>query len=163
MRPLTGQDIVDFYNSRYDLLVIQANEFTHLDESDVQFDAFNHDYATTDDGDEVQILLRRSAIDEQEWFPDSLDGDGKLLPDVADEMADLINSVSIQPPRALAAAELGRQWVEATKEADKIALARAKKVAELVAWCGGNQSHAGRLLGLDQSTVNKLVKKAKAS
>jgi hypothetical protein len=162
MRPITGQDIIDFHNSQYDLLVIQDNDFAHLDESDVEANAFSHDYVTTDDGDEVQIILRRSSIDEQEWFPDCLDGNGDLIPSVADEMAELVNSDSIQPARAMAAIELGQQWAEASKKADELALARAKKVAEFVAWCGGNQSHAARVLGLDQSTVNKLVKKAKA-
>jgi hypothetical protein len=160
MRPITGQDIIDFYDGRYDLLVIKAKTFAHLDESDVDTTAFSHEYGITEDGEEVQILLRRSAIDEQEWFPDCLDGNGDLIPAVAAEMAYLVNSDCIQPGRAMAAIELGQQWTEASRKADELALARAKKVAEFVAWCGGNQSHAARVLGLDQSTVNKLVKKA---
>lgn len=41
------------------------------------------------------------------------------------------------------------------------ALARARSVAYVVELCDGNQSEAARHLGLDHSTVNKLVQKAK--
>lgn len=54
--------------------------------------------------------------------------------------------------------------VKATKRAELLAqssaLARAAAVAAVVEACGGNQSEAARRLGLDQSTVNKLNRKA---
>jgi DNA-binding protein Fis len=50
-----------------------------------------------------------------------------------------------------------------TAEAETAALRRAQAVARLVDAFGGNQSAAARFLGLDQSTVNKLVRKARAA
>jgi predicted XRE-type DNA-binding protein len=50
---------------------------------------------------------------------------------------------------------------EATKTAETAALRRAEAVAALVSACGGNQSEAGRRLGIHQSRVNKLVAKVR--
>ena len=170
MRPITGADIIDFYNCRDELLTLTADgEFSGIDYTDVvnspmqgtRADAYT--FITTEDGDEAQVLLERSTIDDGEWFPDALDSDGNLAPSVADEMAAIINTDGILPSRALKAAEAGKQWKKATEEADRLAMARALAVAEVVAYCGGNQSLAGRTIGLDQSTVNKLVKKATAA
>ncbi|MFG2885722.1 hypothetical protein ACGFYV_26095 [Streptomyces sp. NPDC048297] len=167
MRPITGADVIDFYNGRDDLLVLTSGgEFTTIDYSDVAYSSMGgrradaYSFVATEDGDEVQVLLERSSIDEGEWFPDALDDEDNLIPSVADEMADIINSDGILPSRAMKAVEAGRQWKKAEEETNQLALERAKAVAEVVAFCGGNQSAAARLLVLDQSTVNKLVKKA---
>ncbi|MEU3656460.1 hypothetical protein AB0E67_27365 [Streptomyces sp. NPDC032161] len=156
MRPITGTDIINFYNGRNDLLVLTADgDFNYIDGQGSAYE-----FLTTDDDDEVQILLERSTVEDGEWFPDALNNDGDLIPAVADEMADIINSDGILPSRALKAIHAGEDWKKADKAAQESAARRAAAVAEVVAYCGGNQSKAGRVLGLDQSTVNKLVKKA---
>jgi hypothetical protein len=165
MRPITGTDIIDFYNGRDDLLVLTAKgEFDHIGYSDVECSplygtrADSYMYVATQDGD-VQILLERSTIDEGEWFPDALNDDGDLDPAVAQEMADVINSDGIIPGRASKAIHITEGWRKADEAANRLAAKRAAAVAEVVAYCGGNQSKASRFLGLDQSTVNKLVAK----
>jgi hypothetical protein len=168
MRPITGTDIIDFYAGRNDLLVLTTKgEFTHIDYSDVEYSpmygtrADSYMYVATEAG-EVQVLLNRSGIDDGEWFPDALNEDGDLDPAVAQEMADIINSDGILPGRARKAIRTGEKWKEDDETARQSAAYRAASVAEVVAYCNGNQSKAGRILDLDQSTVNKLVKKAKA-
>ncbi|MFJ5952568.1 hypothetical protein [Streptomyces noursei] len=167
MRPITCADIIDFHSGRGDLLVLTSNgEFTSIDYSKVVGSSYQdnrataYDFVTLDDDTEVQvqILLERTTIDEGEWFPDALDDHGDLIPAVADEMANIINNDGILPSRCLKAVEAGEAWKKGT---NLLALERAKAVAEVVAYCGGNQSKAGRLLGMDQSTVNKLVKKTR--
>jgi transcriptional regulator with GAF, ATPase, and Fis domain len=161
MRLLTGADIIDFYTGRDDLLVItDTGEFVTLDESDLTGSTDAYGATTTHDGTEVTVLLKRETIDDGEWFPDALD-DGDLTPAVADEMANIINNdaglqgrVTVQEIRDVTAA-----WEKATAEADRLAAERARRIAEFARACG-SQSHAARLLGLDQSTVNKLVRKA---
>lgn len=155
MRPITGTDIIDFHNTRYDLLVLTANgDFDYIDGQGGAYE-----FITTDDGDEVQVLLERSTIEDGEWFSDALDDEGDLIPAVADEMADIINQDGILPSRAAKAVQAGEDWKRDDEAAQKSAAFRAAAVAEVVAYCGGNQSEAGRVLGLDQSTVNKLVAK----
>ena len=51
---------------------------------------------------------------------------------------------------------------EAAREAAAAVIGRARALAAVVAACGGNQSEAGRRLGLDQTTVNKLIKRIPA-
>ncbi|MEU2098647.1 hypothetical protein ABZ741_21540 [Streptomyces globisporus] len=167
MRPITGADIIDFYNSRDDLLVLTSEgEFTTIDYSACVSSPYQdnrataYDYIALDDDTQVQVMMERSTIDEGEFFPDALTDEGDLMPSVADEMADIINNDGILPGRAMKAIEAGKDWKETAEEADRLAMKRAIAVAEVVAYCGGNQSAAGRILSLDQSTVNKLVKKA---
>jgi transcriptional regulator with GAF, ATPase, and Fis domain len=166
MRPITGADVIDFHETRYDLLVLDySGEFAHIDYGDVKSSSYqdnrasSYDFVITQDDEQVQVLLERSTIDEGEWFPEALDDEGDLAPSVADEMADIINSDGILPSRAMKAVEASKQWKEAEEETNRLALERAKAVTEVVAYCGGNQSKASRVLGLDQSTVNKLVRK----
>lgn len=166
MRPITGADIVEFHDGRADLLVLTADgEFTTIDQSDVVVGparwAASYDDVVTGDGAEAQVLLTRADIDDGDRFPDALDGNGHLSDSVADEMAGIINADGILPGRVRKAVEAGEAWRKATEAADRLAMERAAAVAEVVAYCGGNQSHAARTLGLDQSTVNKLVKKAR--
>ncbi|MBT2511518.1 hypothetical protein J7I98_38150 [Streptomyces sp. ISL-98] len=166
MRAITGTDIIDFYNSRYDLLVLTADgEFDYQDHSGIDTSSYDdgrataYDFVTTDDGSQVQVLLERATVVDGEWFPDALE-DGALIPAVADEMAAIITNDGILPSRARKAIDASAAWRKAVEEADSLAMQRALAVAEVVAYAGGNQSEAGRRLGLDQSTVNKLVKKA---
>ena len=163
MRPITGTDIIDFHNTLHDLLVLTADgKFDHIDYTDVEDSrATAYDYAATKNG-QVQVLLERSTVEEGEWFPDALTYDGDLIPARADEMADIINGDGILPSRALKAVKASKSWNEAVNSTNRLALARATAVADVVDILGGNQSEAGRVLNLDQSTVNKLVKKAKA-
>lgn len=165
MRPITGTDIVDFYNARYDLLVLTADgEFDHIDLDAVTSSSYDdgrataYDYVTTEDG-EVQVLLERSTVEAGDWFPDALTDEGDLIPAVADEMAGIINQDGILPSRALQAVQAGADWEKDEEAAQQSAGRRAAAVAEVVAYSGGNQSAAARTLGLDQSTVNKLVAK----
>lgn len=167
MRPITGADIIDFYNGRDDLLVLTSDgEFTTIDHSAVVSSPYQddrataYDYIVLDDDTQVQVMVERSTIEAGEFFPNALNDEGDLIPSVADEMAAIINSDGILPSRAMKAAEASKQWKKAEEETNRLALERAKAVTEVVAYCGGNQSKASRVLGLDQSTVNKLVRKA---
>lgn len=169
MRPITGTDIIDFHNTRYDLLVLTTDgEFDHIDLDAVTSSSHDdgrataYDYVTTDNG-EVQVLLERTTVEAGEWFPDALTDGGNLIPSCADEMAQIINEDGILPSRALKAVDAGKAWAAAEKTAHELAAKRAAAVAEVVAYCSGNQTKAGLVLGLDQSTVNKLVKKARAA
>ncbi|MGW1135625.1 hypothetical protein [Streptomyces griseoluteus] len=164
MRLLTGANITDFYNGRADVLVLESTgDFAYLDRSDLTGRTDAYGVTTTDDDVEVTVLLERETIDDGEWFPGALDDNGDLNPAAADEMADIINSdaglhrlVAVQEIRDVTAA-----WEKAAAEADRLAAERARRIAEFARTCG-SQSHAARLLGLDQSTVNKLVKKAES-
>ncbi|MCX4902322.1 hypothetical protein [Streptomyces sp. NBC_00892] len=167
MRPIIGTDVIAFYDSRCDLLVLTAaGEYNHVDRDAVTSSsrsdggATAYDYVTIgDDDSEVQVLLSRDSLIDGDWFPDALTDDGRLVPAVADEMAGIINQDGILPSRALKAVAAGEAWAEAERHATDLAARRAAAVAEVVAYCGNNQSKAGRLLGLDQSTVNKLMAK----
>lgn len=165
MRPITGTDIIDFHNTRYGLLVLTTDgEFDHIDLDTVTSSSYNdgrataYDFVTTDNG-EVQVLLERSTVEAGDWFPDALTDEGDLIPAVADEMAGIINQDGILPSRARKAIKAGADWKKDEETAQQSAARRAAAVAEVVAYCGGNQSQAGRVLELDQSTVNKLVAK----
>ncbi|MES9804909.1 hypothetical protein [Streptomyces cinereoruber] len=165
MRLLTGADIVEFYNSRADTLAFNGNEYLHLDAVGLSGTIEAYNTAATEDGDEVQILLTASTIKDGDWFPDALNDDGDLDTSVADEMAAIINTdagltglLQIREIR-----ETTTAWEKADQEANRLAAERAQRVAAFVQHCGGNQSAAARHLGLDQSTVNKLVRKAKGA
>lgn len=154
MRPLTGTDILDFYASRSDLLVLTADgEYAHLDGEGSAYEY------TEIDGNEVQILLERRTITDGEWFADALDDNGNLTPETASEMADIITQDGILPSRAMKAVEAGKAWTASEQETNRLAIARAAAVAEVAAYAG-SQSAAARILGLDPSTVNKLIRKA---
>jgi DNA-binding protein Fis len=160
MRPITGTDIINFYNSRDGILALNsAGEFIHLEAHEIAEIPSAYVHATTKEGEEVQLLLGRSTITDGDWFPDALDDDGKLAPDVAEEMASIINEDGLLLGRVEKALQTTKDWEAAAETANQLALKRAEHVAEVVAFCGGNQSKAARALGLDQSTVNKLVGK----
>jgi DNA-binding NtrC family response regulator len=163
MRLLAGADILAFHNSHPDTLAITTSgEFVHLDAADLDGRTDSYSYATTEDGAEVQILLERRTLTDGEWFPDAMDEDGDLIPSIADDMAAIINNdaglhtrLQVEEIRKATAA-----WEDSTRETNRLSDDRARRIAAFVKHCGGNQSHAARILGLDQSTVNKLVKKA---
>ncbi|MFG3136080.1 hypothetical protein ACGFZA_07640 [Streptomyces sp. NPDC048211] len=161
MRPLTGTDVIDFYNSRDGgILSLSADgEFVSINGAWItEGTPSAYAYVTTDEG-EFQTLLVASTITDGDWYPDALDDDGNLIPGVADEMADMINQDGILPSRARKAIQAGEDWKRDEETAQRSAARRAAAVAEVVAYSGGNQSAAARTLGLDQSTVNKLVAK----
>lgn len=167
MRLITGADIIDFYNGRDDILVLDADgEYSSIDYSDIAAgDTTAYATATTDDGDEVRILLERSTLVDGEWFPGAIDEDGNLNPGDANDMAAIINNdanlhILVAAQQVKDATEA---WEEAAATADARAMDRAHAVANVVTLCSGNQSMAARILRLDQSTVNKLVKKARAA
>ncbi|MFC9497718.1 hypothetical protein [Streptomyces sp. NPDC056982] len=167
MRLITGADIIDFHNGRDDLLVRHTDgKYATADYSDIaNGDSYAYSYATDNDGQELRILLERSTIDDGEWFPDALDEDGNLDPSVADEMAAIINN-DADLHAAIAVAEFRGAtlaWQAADAEANRQALARAQAALKVANLCGGNQSHAARLIELDPSTLNKLIRKARTA
>jgi DNA-binding NtrC family response regulator len=166
MRLLTGADILAFSTSRSDRLAITTSgEFVHLDAADLNGRTDSYSYATTEDGDEVQVLLDADGVEGGDWFPDALDENGDLIPSVADEMAHIINNDAGLYTRLQVAEirEATAAWEDSARETNRLADDRARRIAAFVQHCGGNQSHAARILGLDQSTVNKLVKKAQSA
>ena len=165
MRPIAGTDIIDFHTSGYDLLILTADgEFAHIDYSDITNGddgrATAYDFVQTDDG-EVQILLEARTITDGEWFPDALDDDGDLTPSAAQEMANVITNDGILAGQIAKAQEAGRAWKQKADVATLAALARAQAVETVVDLLDGNQSAAARALRLNQSTVNRLVRKAR--
>ncbi|MFI9026328.1 hypothetical protein [Streptomyces sp. NPDC053560] len=139
VRPITGSDITTFHAGRSDLLVLTADgRFQHLDYSDVRpatgKQPTPYEHAAARDGAEVLVLVTRAVIDAEDWLPDSLDDDGRLLPAYADTMAELILADGILPSRV-------------RKAAAATGGARARAVAEVIAYCGGDSDRAGRLLG----------------
>jgi hypothetical protein len=167
MQLLTGADILAFYNGRDDLLIHDSDgTYVTADYSDIaDGDTTAYSYAVANDGSAFHILLERTTIDEGEWFPGALDENGNLNPSAAEEMAAIINDdadlrTAIAVREALAAT---LAWREAGAQADRLALTRAQAVLNVVDRCNGNQSMAARRLGLDQSTVNKLVRKAQSA
>ncbi|WP_432051279.1 hypothetical protein [Streptomyces xiamenensis] len=171
MRPITAQDIVEFYGSHRDLLVLTTDgEYEHIDNSDVEEAPYlgeragrPRDLVDRVDGTEVQVLLTREDVEDEDWFEGAIDEDGNLDPEIAAQMAELIMSEDLIPPRTLGAIHAAEEWEKAQANADVVALKRARLVAELVDLLGGNQSEAGRHLGLNQSVVNRLVRKARTA
>jgi hypothetical protein len=166
---LTADDILAFYAGRrrgYQYLVLEDSNIAYLGADDIPGgtpDAYAH--VTTAYDTEAQILLDVDTILDGGWFPDALDEDGNLRSEVAGEMADIINA---DAGLTVAAAVAEARKAATTAERDALAaqasaVNRARAVARVVDLCGGNQSEAARQLGIDQSTVNKLVKKAKSA
>jgi hypothetical protein len=161
MRLITAADILAFYNDgSADLLVLADGKFTGLDYDDITGRATAYSLVTTEAGEEVQILLERTTVSDREWFPDALTDSGDLAPDVAAEMAGIINNdAGLHIATAVAEARQATEaWKASAAETNRLAAHRAARVAR-VAELAGSQSQAARSLGLDQSTVNKLVRK----
>ncbi len=163
IRLLTAEDILDFHASRKrgaQCLAIENGTYAHLDDSHIASGTpLSYNHVTTHQGTEAQILFTQDTILEGDWFP--LDENGHLTPETAAEMADTINGdVGIMLAMAVdRARELANTAERDATTAQTSALARAAGVARVVNLCGGNQSEAARRLGLDQSTVNKLIRK----
>lgn len=163
MRLITGADIIDFYDGRDDLLALDSGgTYINVDYSDIADGATTaYGYAVAEDGSALRILLERTTITEGEWFPDALDDNGELDPAVADEMASIINN-DADLQTAIDVREIRQATLDWEAESNRLALRRATLIANLADRVGG-QSAAARLLDMDQSTVNKLVKKARNS
>jgi hypothetical protein len=165
MRLLTGTDIIDFHNGRDDLLALtQAGEFVTLDHADLTDRTDAYSLTTTHDDVVVTVLLERDTIDGGDWFADALDGHGYLDPEAADEMAAIINNDAGLHTRAAVEEirEATAAWEASASNTNRLASNRARLIANFAKRCG-SQSAAARLLDLDQSTVNKLVKKAQTA
>jgi hypothetical protein len=165
MQLLAGADILAFHLGDADLLVRNTRgEYTTANYSDViAGDTTAYNAAVLEDGETVRVLLERSTLDDREWFVEDLDENGDIAPGVADDMAAIINNdADLHTAVALGEVHAATSaWKEADAEAGRLALARAVAVLKVVDRCNGNQSLAARMLGLDQSTVNKLIGKAR--
>jgi predicted XRE-type DNA-binding protein len=163
VKALTATDILDFYRSRNTYLAIENGDYIHLGDDDIADGSpLSYSYVTTGQGAEAYVLLARDTIVEGDWFPDALDDDSNLRPEVAAEMADIINAdagftLTMAVERAQEVATVAEQTA---RDAQAAALARAAAVARVVSLCGGNQSEAARRLGIDQSRVSRLAAKA---
>jgi HNH endonuclease/Helix-turn-helix domain len=124
-----------------------------------------YEYITTTEGTKARILLTQDIIRNGARFPGALGSDGSLLPEAAAAMAEAVNrEAGFLVAVAIAEAHgMGEQAARDAAQAQASALRRAAAVAQVVELCGGNQTEAARRLGLDQSTVNKLVRKARAA
>lgn len=163
MRPLTATDIQAFWDSGAGYLAADGGEFVHLDAE--AFTACErhpvaYDHATAE-GREVLVLCERATLEDGDWFPDLLD-DGVPRPNVLAEAAQIITRDGLLEQAMRDAVRAAEQWQDAERAATAAALRRARAVANVVDLVGGSQSEAGRLLGLDQSRINRLAKKAKA-
>lgn len=102
---------------------------------------------TTDERlDEIEEIIRKSLAEVSDSPVVVLDG-------VAEYLRDKRNELAVE-----AAEDAAEEWAAVTASA---ALARARAVARVVE-VYPTQTAAAQALGLDQSTVNKLVKKAKS-
>ncbi|RZD62907.1 hypothetical protein C0Q58_14280 [Streptomyces albidoflavus] len=182
MRLLTGADLTAFYNdTNADMLVLfldkadedaslEGTPFGLLDYNDIQTPTFTRpedlnteEPIATSDGVRAKILVERATIEDDTWWEDAIADDGTLAPDTARELADTLNHatgldqiIAVHEARTAAT-----EWEKARAKADQLALRRAQAVTEVARLQG--QTMAGRTLGLDQSTVNKLVRKARAA
>lgn len=163
MRPVTADDLAEFWESRADYLVADlfSGDLLHLDAEAFEGAPVAYDHATTE-GREVLVLCQRSTLADGEWFPDLLDDTGDPRLEVLAEAAATITSDGLLEQAMRNAVWAAEQWQVAEQAAQDAALRRARAVTDVVDLCGGSQSEAGRLLGLDQSRVNRLVKKARA-
>lgn len=165
---ITADDILGFYAGRRhgnQYLALENGDIVHLGADDIDGTPKAYAHVTTASDTEAQILLDVDTILEGNWFPDALDEDGNLRPEVATEMAKIINAdAGLTVAAAVAeAVEAGKVAERDAQTAQASALARARSVMRVVELCGGNQSEAARRLGLDQSTVNKLIRKEKVA
>lgn len=112
-------------------------------------------YGIEGDAGALVVLIDTEGLSNQ-LDSDCYDEDEKLLPAVAEDLARWLAAeytVLLATADAKAATEA---MIEATAE-------RGRSVVRLVEACGENQSSAARLLGLDQSTVNKIVQRVRAA
>ena len=180
MRLLTSTDLTAFYNNtNADMLVLfldkadedallEGTPFGLLDYNDIQAPTFTRpedlnteEPITTSDGARAKILVKRATIEDDTWWEDAIAADGTLDPSAAHELADTLNHATglDQIVAVHEAHTAATEWESARAKADQLALRRAQAVAEVARLQG--QTMAGRTLGLDQSTVNKLVRKAR--
>lgn len=116
-----------------------------------EVEEYNITADTTDERlDEIEEIIRQSLVDVSDSPVVVLDGVAEYLRDKRAELA----------VKAFEAATDAAE--EATEAATAAAMVRARAAARVVD-VTRTQTEAARLLGLDQSTVNKLVKKAQAA
>lgn len=108
-------------------------------------------YGTEGDEDALVVLMDSSGLADQ-LDSDCYDENEKLLPAEAQSLAEWLTG---EYEVLLATADVQ----EATRVLEEAPAVRGRAVARLVKACGGDQSRAARLLGLDQSTVNKILKR----
>lgn len=169
IRLLTAGDIRNFHMAQAlggKYLAIKDGGYVYLDDSLIaDGNPLVYNSVTTTSGTEARILFTQDAITDSAWYPQQLADDGTIPESIAADIANSINNaaglvlqIAIDRARELAAiAERDAAAAQAS------ALARAAGIARVVNLCGGNQSEAARRLELDQSTVNKLVRKATAA
>lgn len=165
MRPISYGDIISFHEGRADLLVLDADsKFSHIKYDDVANGRAEAYFGIElSDGSTATVLLERKTIDDGQWFPDALDDNGDLIPGYAMDMADIINNDTLREIAINRAVDAFGEWRTSEQETNRLAMARARTVVDVVAFCKGSQTEAARRLDLDQSTVNRLVKKAQAA
>lgn len=175
MKPITvtAQDILDFARSasrpvrenrtRPELLVLEDGQIAYLDYGLVAS-------GSIETGARIAVLGQGEAtilLDRSEIFGGRF-GDHASDPLTEQDAATVADTINRECGLATAAAicdahEMGEAAERDAKQAQASALKRAQAVVAVVGLCGGNQSEAARRLGLDQSTVNKLVQKARAA
>jgi CRP-like cAMP-binding protein len=177
MRPtlVTAADIHDFTRSaqrppdrRAEILALEDAEIVYLDYKLVrEEDAIPGRHVEVTGKDDL-ILLTRAELFEGRFanlLHAAPNGRHALTDEAAQTVAETIN---VELGLAVAAAIYDTHAMGEAAEKDAIqaqtsALRRAEGVARVVELCNGNQSEAARRLGLDQSTVNKLVRKARTA
>lgn len=163
MRPVTAADLAEFWDSKADYLAadLTGGDLLHLDTEAFEGNPVAYDRATTEDR-EVLVLCEHRALGDGEWFPDLLDDAGDPRPEVLAEAAAIITRDGLLEQAMRTAVSAAEQWQVADQDAQEAAMRRARAVVDVVDLCGGSQSEAGRLLGLDQSRINRLVNKARS-
>jgi hypothetical protein len=174
---VTAQDVIEFANragqsARGDDRQYGAHRAELLGIEDGNLCYLLHGYIThgeAETGARVTVGTQTEAtilLDREEIFGGRFGdcGTTPLTEQAAAAIADTINretglaiAAAIYDAHAMGeAAELDAQRAQAS------ALRRAEAVMTVVDLCDGNQSKAARQLGLDPSTVNRLVQKARA-
>lgn len=109
--------------------------------------------------DAVHVVLDKEGLFAQLQSGDT-DDDGEPTPKALEGIAEGL-SKEWELVLAQASAEQATEvQTKATAAADRATADRAVAIDRLVKACGGNQSQAARRLGMDQSTVNKILKRA---
>ncbi|CAL9651372.1 hypothetical protein [Streptomyces sp. enrichment culture] len=149
MRPLAAADIISFYASTRDLLTLTGDgRYEHFDTREIrsgQVTAYNT--VTTDEG-EVRVLLERAALPDADWHPGPLARHDQLDTATAARVAETVMRDGVIAPLVQQADEEGAGDTE-----------RACVVAEIVAYCGGDETAAGRHLGISPDAVHELLTK----
>ncbi|MFH8531467.1 hypothetical protein ACH4GE_23990 [Streptomyces tendae] len=153
MRPLAAADIISFYASTRDLLVLTSDgQYEHFDIREIRSGQVAlYSTVTTDEG-EVRILLERTTFPDADWHPGPLARYDQLDAAPARRVAKVIMRDGVVAPLVQQATEEGVDEWE-----------RACAVAEIVAYCGGDRVEAARHLGTSPDVVHELLEKKAAT